>query len=78
MDAGAVLLVEYQAVENCQNLFTVAVDPLQRFAEGHLEIGGAEPFIEHVSRHVDILAQVLDSMATEEKSVKKCRLSLRR
>src|SRR5258708_38682020 len=77
LNARLVLLVHYQAVEDGENLLAIAINPLQGFAEGHLEIRGAKPLVEHGPRDVDVLTQVLDRMAAEEQAVKKSSLPLR-
>ena len=77
LDARPVLFVENEAVEDGENLFTVTVDFLQRFPEIHLEIGRAQPFIEHVAGHVDVLPEVFEAMAAEKEAVEESRLPLR-
>lgn len=71
------MFVQNQAVENGQNLFTIGVNALQVLAESRLEVVGAHPFIEQGPGYVDILSQVFDGVAAQEKSVEEGRLPLR-
>jgi len=71
LEAGAVLFVEDQAVEDGQDLLAIAVDAVQIFAEGSFEIMRAHPFVEQSSRNINILpAACSNGMARVQYSIK--------
>ena len=70
------MLVQDEAVEDGQHLFTVLVDALEVLAEIGLEIGGTHPLINHAAGDVDVLAKGVDIVAPEEESVKESRFPL--
>jgi len=70
MDAGRmVLFVQDELVKNGQDLFPVLVDALQRLPKTGFIPGGVAPFLEKRARYVDVTAQGIGRMASEEEAI---------
>lgn len=71
------LVVQNQTLKNSQNLLAVAIDSLQGFAEGRLEILCLHPLIHQRPRNIDILPQGLNGVPAQKQAIEECGLPLR-
>ena len=66
LQAGAILLVEDQPVEDRQHLLAVGANAAQIIPETGLKIPCLHPFFNHGIRHINILPQCIDIMPAQE------------
>lgn len=78
VDADAVLFFEHQLVKDSQNLFAVGIHAAERVAEVLFVALWLKPFIQQRSRDVDVAAEVVSRVPTEEQAVEDGGLPLRR
>lgn len=70
LEYGAVLLVQYQAIENRQHLLAVGVNAFQVFPERSLEVVSFHPLLHGRGGYVDILPQGVYVVPPEKEAVK--------
>jgi hypothetical protein len=76
LQASAVALTGNEFLKNGKNLFTVAVNPLQVVSKAGLKAWSSQPFVQERLWDINVAAQRLHRVTSQEEAVKHCRFTL--